>query len=365
LDGIYAQLVKEINQLIHEDVIFTDEHGMIVASTDLTRINSFHEGSQVSMLKKEKMIMTNNLAKELSGVREGVVLPIMIHGRPFGVLGITGDPEKVGPFATLVRKVAELFIHDTMRQMDEEKQARDLEFFVFDWLHQTGSRKTVEERSKFFGIQMEKYERVILFQLPDPQVHHFSHRVMGSVKRLWDDRGDALFIRWGQERLLVLDQKRPKTVLMNKLQQFLISMKNMHDIELVVGIGQGVTSDQLASSYEQARVALDIASTDKPIIFEEDLRLEMLSLALDDDVKRNFMERTLVPIMEDGHLLDTLGAWLDHDMSVSKAASALHVHKNTVHYRLKQIEKWTGLNLNKTDHLVMLFLGYLFMADRD
>ncbi|WP_407058211.1 helix-turn-helix domain-containing protein [Tigheibacillus jepli] len=48
-------------------------------------------------------------------------------------------------------------------------------------------------------------------------------------------------------------------------------------------------------------------------------------------------------------------------MSASKTAASMHVHKNTLHYRLKRVEELTGLQLNKIDHLVMLYLGYLFL----
>jgi PucR C-terminal helix-turn-helix domain/GGDEF-like domain len=44
-------------------------------------------------------------------------------------------------------------------------------------------------------------------------------------------------------------------------------------------------------------------------------------------------------------LLDTLRAWFDAQGSASAAAAQLHVHRNTVHYRLRRIERLIGRDL--------------------
>src|SRR5690625_3848754 len=134
---IFTALVQEINNLINEDVIITNDEGIIVASTDKRRINGFHEGAFLAMSERKKMIMTQELSETLQGVRKGIVLPIIIEKKPFGVLGITGDPAKIEAYGQLVQKMAELFIKGTIDQMSEEKMARNLELFMFDWINGT------------------------------------------------------------------------------------------------------------------------------------------------------------------------------------------------------------------------------------
>ncbi|MEU8927757.1 helix-turn-helix domain-containing protein [Kitasatospora sp. NPDC048545] len=48
-------------------------------------------------------------------------------------------------------------------------------------------------------------------------------------------------------------------------------------------------------------------------------------------------------------LLDTLDAFLRHSASWSRTAEALHLHVNTVHYRIKRIEELTGRSLLKLE----------------
>jgi DNA-binding PucR family transcriptional regulator len=62
---------------------------------------------------------------------------------------------------------------------------------------------------------------------------------------------------------------------------------------------------------------------------------------------------------EDKDLLSaTFRAWMDHDGSAPKAASALHCHPNTVRYRLRRIEELSGRSLTAPRQLAELCLAF-------
>jgi len=58
-------------------------------------------------------------------------------------------------------------------------------------------------------------------------------------------------------------------------------------------------------------------------------------------------------------LLETLSALLAHDGSPTHAAQALYCHRNTVIYRMKQIESITGRSLADAHDKFELMLGLL------
>src|SRR5690625_1559848 len=103
-DRVFSALVNEVTNLINENVIITNEKGVIVASTETRRIGDYHEGAYLAMKSQQKMVMTEQLTKQLKGVRKGIVLPIVIENQPFGVIGITGDPEKVEAYGRIVQR---------------------------------------------------------------------------------------------------------------------------------------------------------------------------------------------------------------------------------------------------------------------
>ena len=56
-------------------------------------------------------------------------------------------------------------------------------------------------------------------------------------------------------------------------------------------------------------------------------------------------------------LLDTLRALLRHDGSPTHAAEELYCHRNTVIYRMKQIEQLTGRHLTDPRDKMLLWLA--------
>jgi purine catabolism regulator len=127
-----------------------------------------------------------------------------------------------------------------------------------------------------------------------------------------------------------------------------------------VGIGgwyTGVTG--LRWSYYEAHEAM----TRGPGINErERMSLSGLLLASEDVPLRDLAEDLLRPLQEfdeahAGSLIPTLRAYLDANGSVAAVAEQLIVHRNTVRYRLEQVERLTGQSLASTVTRVQLWLA--------
>lgn len=361
-ERLFKSLVKQINKFINEDVIITNETGIIVASTDLDRIDVFHEGAFLAMKQDKNIIINDELSKELKGVKKGIVLPMIIEDRPIGVLGITGDPLKVEPYARIIQKMAELFIQGTVDQMTKENMARNIELFVFDWINENITEELLLRRSDFFNIDIKKYSQVISIHFPFTG-KDLSYKDIDFLRKHWDQSGDAIFIRWGQGKLLIIDKAHSRKVLYAKINSFLKNTVDTLNKDVRLGVGQALCYDNITMSYNQAERACLVASKEKKVIFEEELQFEMLQYVIDNQTKRKFIDRTISPLSEDQTILTTLRSWLENDMSIQKTAIALHIHKNTLYYRLKKIKSLTNLNVNKLDDVILLYIGNRFLED--
>jgi carbohydrate diacid regulator len=60
-----------------------------------------------------------------------------------------------------------------------------------------------------------------------------------------------------------------------------------------------------------------------------------------------------------GLLRRTLDAWFAHDGNAGATACALHVHRNTLDYRLRRIADITGLDLARTEDRFLLYVSAL------
>jgi PucR family transcriptional regulator, purine catabolism regulatory protein len=77
---------------------------------------------------------------------------------------------------------------------------------------------------------------------------------------------------------------------------------------------------------------------------------------------RALVDHVLRPVLDydethGGDLLLTIRTWLEHDRQTDKAAAALHVHPNTLLYRVRRFEQITGRSLASTEALAETWLA--------
>src|SRR5690606_36064806 len=99
--------------------------------------------------------------------------------------------------------------------------------------------------------------------------------------------------------------------------------------------------------------ALKASEKKRTIVFYVDLILELLLQEISFDAKKEFLAKTLLPIFEDDELMETLKVYLQENQSMKETAHRMHIHKNTLHYRLKQIKEKTGIDPKNTEGIVL------------
>ncbi|MCT9930011.1 PucR family transcriptional regulator ligand-binding domain-containing protein [Planotetraspora sp. A-T 1434] len=99
------------------------------------------------------------------------------------------------------------------------------------------------------------------------------------------------------------------------------------------------------------------------VVTSDEIYTHVLLLAtVPGDVRRSFAERLLGPLFDydrrhQAELVRTLGSFLECAGSWNACAERLHVHVNTVRYRIRRVEELTGKNLSSMADRVDLFLA--------
>ncbi|MFY2791053.1 PucR family transcriptional regulator [Rhodococcus sp. MALMAid1271] len=135
---------------------------------------------------------------------------------------------------------------------------------------------------------------------------------------------------------------------------------------LLVGVSSEATGNTVDGALRSARYALEMSrqgSGSVTVTAGSQLTsaVSMLS-ALPDDVRRSFVEHVLAPLLEydrrtDSGLTDTLREFLATGGSWNRTAESLHVHLNTVRYRIKRVEELLGRDLNSTEDRLDVYLA--------
>ena len=139
------------------------------------------------------------------------------------------------------------------------------------------------------------------------------------------------------------------------------------DYRLAIGLSsaaQGIT--ELRGAAVEARHARRLAELrggrSRVIAGAEIDSHELLLASVPEEVQTSYRERLLGPLVEydrdhRSELVETLERFLDHSGSWQRCAAAMHVHVNTLRYRIGRVEELTGRDLSNLEHRVDLFLA--------
>ncbi|GAA4813688.1 PucR family transcriptional regulator [Streptomyces ziwulingensis] len=139
------------------------------------------------------------------------------------------------------------------------------------------------------------------------------------------------------------------------------------DGRVTLGVSAAVHSAEgLRGALEEARHARRVAAARPGRVCaagHQELASHVLLLPfVPDDVRRAFTARLLDPLRDydrrhRAELIPTLEAFLDSDGSWTRCAARLHLHVNTLRYRVGRIEQLTGRDLSRLEDKLDFFLA--------
>ncbi|ROQ76938.1 PucR family transcriptional regulator ligand-binding domain-containing protein [Streptomyces sp. NBC_01260] len=139
------------------------------------------------------------------------------------------------------------------------------------------------------------------------------------------------------------------------------------DGRLTLGVSAAVHSPEgLRGALEEARHARRVAAARPGRVCaagHHELASHVLLLPfVPDDVRRAFTARLLDPLRDydrrhRAELIPTLESFLDCDGSWTRCAARLHLHVNTLRYRIGRIEQLTGRDLSRLEDKLDFFLA--------
>lgn len=120
--------------------------------------------------------------------------------------------------------------------------------------------------------------------------------------------------------------------------------------------------DDAHRAWREARLACAAATPGSTEVVRYDERRLAILVATSPDAGARFADDVLGPVLalsddERRTVLHTVRVWLACQGSTSAAATKLHLHRNTVGYRLRRLEGLTGLSVARPSDLAELHLA--------
>lgn len=138
-----------------------------------------------------------------------------------------------------------------------------------------------------------------------------------------------------------------------------------------IGVSAPTAAGDIRSAIEEARYARRLAERrgaghtvpGHSIVGHDELgTLTILLANVPDDVRNMFVSRLLTRVVEydelhNSDLISTLSVYLDTNGSWTRSAEHMHMHVNSVRYRIQRIEELTGRDLSRLEDRIEFFLA--------
>ncbi len=366
------ELAESTSEIVGYSVLLTDENGIVIGSSDPSRLGSLHTPSVGVIRTRKPETTTPEEATRLpEGVRPGITLPISLAGRVVGSIAIAGPPEEVSRYGRLVQKQAELLLRENalLRSSMLREQALQeliLEIAAFDPLK--ADETVLVMRGRELGYDLRPPRAVLVVEILHPEEGPLNRRLEAqALTRRFFSHPQDIVSRIGDEKIVVLAflglavrEIQPLEEVRNTARLLALSLEE-HGLSVRIGIGEIAPSaaflgEAFRSAGEAARLSAK-KSGEERVSFIGDLRLESLLSYIPKDRAAAFCETVLkdLPGVSDAEeLTQTFLAWCDRPFEPARVAQALSIHRNTLSYRLQKIERLTGLNLREVRGILML-----------
>lgn len=339
-----SDISKKMMEIIPYNVNIMDEKGVIIGSGDSSRLGRVHEGA-LETLKEKRSI---EIEKENGGTKPGVNTPIFFRGDVIGVIGITGKPSEVRQFSKIVSITAELLINQEYSLNEYLIEKKLKEEYIYELLY---SDKEYDDdfiqKGKMLDIDISKDRFAIVLR--------YKKESEEKIKKVLDKKlsKDEFFINIGSDRIALISVCEYKEEYRGRK-----ILSYLKDFNIKIGVGEGLKT--IHHSFIQGVKALNIGEKLKGkenIFFYNKIKLfYFMEEFFRKDDNKEIIKRLK---REDKELFYTFITYFDMNGEKNNTAKKLHIHRNTLSYRLSKIEEITELSFENYIDLFQYLSSYI------
>lgn len=362
-------IVEEVGAIVGQNINLMDRQGMVIASTDRERVGSLHEGAG-RMIEEHLPELYIDEEQATATSRPGLNLPVTLKGTIVGVIGITGLYEDVAGYGQIVKKMVEILIRENEEQDNRRMRRRVLSRFLEDWVIGGGllQPRILEERGFALGIDIALPRRVMVAGAKGFEEYASSPAGQKLLEQVEQETsaiaGMGSLILRNAGRQLILVRKCEDMQMEQLAGRIHSAVMERFGIRMIIGI-DGKAED-IHMAYEQANKAWRSAEmAGKNIMAYDRVTMELFTENIPDGVKIEYLRKVFrkCGYEELCQWMGILEAYFMSEGSLQMAAEALHIHKNTLTYKLRKLEALTGYDVRLVSQSPVFYMATVFFRD--
>ena len=372
IDPATAQtIVDNLKDVIEYNINFFDTEGTMVASTDPSRIGSFHDAARQAAVDCRTVAVDRR--HPYQGARDGVNVPVVLNDAVVAVIGITGPVNKVGALGGIIERMTELMLCANMEQIARFNRRIMTSNLVNLLTLEHKDDELMNALALALDLDLPGPRRALVGRAPGIRLERLNQdRLYERLCQTCLSFGVPLFAVSPRDFRIYAPQMEDA-----ELDEFVTALRQalgrVVGSKVVLGAGM-IQADpgQYWHSYRQACVAARWAgfTTDDQRYRYEQMGVGRLITSLPIEQCRAFVDQVFAGLESDrvDRFERVFSAYTRHNGSITHAAQELFIHKNTMQNRLDALARETGYNPRRLSDYPILATAFelrRYLAYRD
>ncbi|KMY52783.1 hypothetical protein AC623_01250 [Bacillus sp. FJAT-27231] len=382
-EQIAQSIVEKTSAALDVSMSITDAKGTIIGCNNVERLGSYHVVTEEVTKAGRSVIFTKENVAGRENVLPGVATPIRFQQQIIGVLGIIGEPDEVGKYVEFVRTHVEMLLQESFRTETFYLQMKTTELFIQHLIHfkEWDNEGTLQNYCEMSGFHFDRPRMCILIDIEALQtakrekkaVRISQYDLFQIISNYLEDHAQDIIspINSGQWIVLKYIDHYDLSKTRRQCEQALRALKKFLQNQLApshVSIAYGKSYEGFAGvsrSYQQALQTLSTGKQNKKspsgVYAFDDWTILLHTLI--QEIKPAFAE-TLADYVEKllSHsnapvLVESFLVYCEQGLNVSRAARKLFVHRNTLLYRLNQLNEILSIDTQSFEQSMLLYMA--------
>ena len=346
------KLIDQITGYTEYNINIMDGTGVIIASRDPGRIGTYHEAAG-RILRSGTDVIEIEDDKMYPGALPGINMSIKTDGKTEGVLGVTGEPDRIREVAMVIRLAIEAMLkYEREQERLILRRGNKAHFLYLLTRVENTDPAELRAEAKRLGYEESVPRIPILCRIFDGTDPHKIHaQIRGSRKHGPQDLSDVI----DETHVLVfktVPAGSKNKVLSGKpdILSYLDSAMRWMDRENVRAVFYTGTMQtafsQYFDSFRHARwLEANAPASDRVVFFQDHASRFFYDSLPTEELHRVFHQYRIQLRGEDrAQLLATAGALIEANFNLTEAAKILYIHKNTMVYRYNKLKDLLGID---------------------
>ncbi len=380
--------------VINCDLMIVDLDGIIVGAGDTIKIGALFE-------LRDLLASLNDTLEIERGKETTVVAPVRsVSGQTVGAMVLSGAVENVRPLVKIVRQQIEILLREyelNAYSVDRESTLQNLVQDIGSFVPGVNNEAMLLSRAVEWGYNSDMHyipiavdlyqfgryafairERMRGVERAETRILNVKKAVLASVRKIFP-APQNISAMLGNSRFVILfaaakDDKitESENAILEEARsraEKILEETEIFGLKAAVGIGSPAYGlGSLAVSYQEAWKALFLGKKfcqRAGVYGIADYRLEDVITTIDLPVRTRFVQAITGKLRRHPdweQTRDSIREWCESSFSLVEASRRLHVHRNTLIYRLDKLSRETGLDLK--DFRTCLNLYIALVMDR-